>query len=354
MVPGLPEAAKHTHSEVFRVDPAHARYPLLCEAFWAHLGRLDEHIAAPHADTLGLAHGGHLQVQWWTDETGQFFAAQVMDARTGGLWEVFHVPTGAGTPVVGRRLCMGSPAALESLDALWLEVFADVLGDPAPIKRHPAFVELVAAGTNPAGVVTVHDDLARIAKLQSDVYYWSHLAKTLDKASSARVSPYSPPTEPDASPEVQDSSAGPRQWGLKDIGEWARLNEDRIIIMQRAISTTKRGSYENPALLYECLELLATEYTQVKTGQADRNAFKNRADSMGVEYGGSVEPSVAGELGDLYFIRWNGRRQFLDQHLSKGNARDPRFCLRIYFLFCPVVQKVIVGHMPTHLPTGRS
>ena len=124
--------------------------------------------------------------------------------------------------------------------------------------------------------------------------------------------------------------------------------------MPRAIAATKRSTFEQPALLFECLELLATEYTQVKTGKADRFAFKNKAESLGLDFGGSVEPSVAGEMGDLYFVRWHGRRQFLDQHLCKGNARDPRFCMRIYFFYDEDTQKVIVGHMPSHLPTSTS
>lgn len=354
MVHGSIQATTVPHSEIFRVDVAHHRYPLLSEIFWAHLGRLDSYITAPNPDTVGHALGEYLQVQWWTDESGCFFAAQVIDGRNGGVWEVFHVPAGAGQPVVGHRVCTGSPDAVSVLEALWLEVFADLLSEAVSVKRHPTFVELVAAGSSPAGVIAVQDDLARIARLQSEVDYWSHLAKSMDKAINLRASTYQHTSFPAALPVPSEPAEGPRQWALKDISEWAHLNSDRIIIMQRAVSTTKRGSFENAALLYECLELLANEYTQVKTGKADRNAFKNKADSMGVEYGGSVEPSVAGELGDLYFIRWQGRRQFLDQHLSKGNARDPRFCLRIYFYFCPIAERVIVGHMPTHLPTGRS
>ena len=129
---------------------------------------------------------------------------------------------------------------------------------------------------------------------------------------------------------------------------------DRITILPRAISATKRSPYENAAFLYDCLELLATEYTQVKTGAADRFAFKEKADAMGLDYGGSVDPTRAGERGDQYFIRWRGRRRFLDQHITKGSARDPRFCLRIYFTFDEDEQKVVVGSMPAHLDTSSS
>lgn len=335
-----------------RIVEEHDGSARLASMFWAWLGRLDEHIGTPAPDTVGQTRGARFHVQWWVDPSGQFFAAQVMDATACGTWEVFHVPASTGKAVAGRSLCMGTAQALAVLDAMWGEVFEELLGEAAPSTRHPAFVELVAAGTSPAGVVSVQDDQARIARLQSDVAYWTHLAKTLDKASSARGGTYTPAVTLPPAHEPAVPPAQARQWALKDIAEWAQLNADRIIIQPRAISATKRSPYESPALLYQCLELLATEYTQVKTGKADRHAFKDKADAMGIDFRGSVDPSVAGELGDMYFVRVGGRRRFLDQHLAKGNSRDLRFCLRIYFCWDPDQQRVIVGHLPSHLPNS--
>lgn len=90
--------------------------------------------------------------------------------------------------------------------------------------------------------------------------------------------------------------------------------------MQRAISATKRSTFEQPALLYECLELLANEYTQVKTGKADRNAFRDKARSIGIDFGGSVDPSVAGEMGELYFVR---REEGADFWISTSSREMP-------------------------------
>lgn len=59
------------------------------------------------------------------------------------------------------------------------------------------------------------------------------------------------------------------------------------------------------------------------------------------------------KLGDPYFIRLGGRR-FLDTHLGKGSARDPtvRPTLRIYFCWDEDKRRVVIGHMPSHLPTS--
>ena len=335
--------------EVFSLNGEHGK---LAKSFWGWLAKLDPHMREPAPDTIGSVSGERLHVQWWTDHTGGWFATQVFDKATRSAWELFLVPGSAGQPMAGRRLCMGDTPALEVLDGLWLEVFGEAIDSPAAQARYPAFSELVAAGSSPSGVTAVRDDSAHVARLQSDVDYWKHLATSLSKAALTRESVYTPPPPADSPPAPSDCVTAPRKWGLKDIAEYAEANAHRITILQRAISATKRSSFENPDLLYACLELLATEYTAVKTGKADRNAFKAKAEAMGVDFGGSVDPSVAGELGDLYFIRLGGRRRFLDQHLGKGGARDPRYCMRVYFCWDESSQLVVIGHMPSHLPTS--
>jgi hypothetical protein len=64
---------------------------------------------------------------------------------------------------------------------------------------------------------------------------------------------------------------------------------------------------------------------------------------------GSAGMSVAGAEGDSYFVNWSGRRRFLDLHITRGGGRDQRYCMRIYFFWDADSQKVVVGHLPSHL-----
>ena len=146
--------------EVFSLTGAHQT---VAASFWAWLGQQDHHIRPPAPDTIGSMCGDRLRVQWWTDPTGAWFAAQVVDMTARSLWEVFLVPARSGQPVAGRRLCMGDASAIELLDTLWLEVFAPLVGTQVVEARYPAFGELVAAGCNPSGVTTVRDDAAKPA-----------------------------------------------------------------------------------------------------------------------------------------------------------------------------------------------
>ena len=150
--------------EVFSLAGEHQT---VAASFWTWLGQQDQHIRPPAPDTIGTMCGGRLQVQWWTDPTGAWFAAQVTDMTSRSLWEVFLVPARSGQPVAGRRLCMGDASAIELLDTLWLEVFAPLVGSQVDEARYPVFGELVAAGSNPNGVTTVRDDAAMVARLVS-------------------------------------------------------------------------------------------------------------------------------------------------------------------------------------------
>ena len=345
------DSSDNRRGEIFSVEGESDRHTKLAQSFWEWLAKLDPGLRAPAPDTIGSASGERMHVQWWCDPTGVWFATQVMDTATHGAWELFLVPGSSGQPVAGRRFCMGDGPARAVQDELWLDVFGDVLAAQVTTARYPAFSELVAAGSNPTGVTAIRDDSVLVAKLQSDVQYWQHLALSLGKSALTRESPYTPSRAP-SSPPAPPEPGVKREWALKDIGEYAEANSERIVILPRAISATKRSTFQNPELLYECLEMLANEYTHVKTGKADRHAYKAKADALGIDIGGSVDPSVAGSMGELYFIRWGGRRRFLDQHLVKGNSRDTRYCMRIYFCYDEDSQKVIVGHMPSHLPTS--
>jgi len=149
--------------------------------------------------------------------------------------------------------------------------------------------------------------------------------------------------------EAGDVQEPARAWKLSDIEEWAEENADRILIMPRALSECRKSDYENHALFYQCLDLLGDTYRLVKLGQMPRETLKEQADNLGLDIGGSVDPSMAGSCGDEYFVRYGGRRRFLDQHLASGSSRQQRFCLRIYFFWDDDLKLVVVGSAPKHL-----
>ncbi|MFK4705624.1 hypothetical protein ABIC83_002463 [Roseateles asaccharophilus] len=146
---------------------------------------------------------------------------------------------------------------------------------------------------------------------------------------------------------VQELAPATSKRRLSELAGWAAENADRVIVLKRAISAAKKSVYEDEEFVFQALDLLATTYRDVKLGLVDRMAYKTACEKLGVDFGGSIDVQQA----DDYFFNWNGRRRFLDQHLGKGIARDPRYCFRAYFTWDEDEAKVIIGWVPSHLPT---
>jgi len=76
---------------------------------------------------------------------------------------------------------------------------------------------------------------------------------------------------------------------------------------------------------------------------------------LGVEEGPSVSDSTLGKFDQQYEVAYQigyRSKQVLERHIKGGsNARDPRYCMRIYFFWDDERQKVVVGHLPSHLDT---
>jgi hypothetical protein len=69
--------------------------------------------------------------------------------------------------------------------------------------------------------------------------------------------------------------------------------------------------------------------------------------SSGYRFG--ISGSRAGEQGDEYFVPYRGRKRFLEWHLKKGNSRDPRRDLRIYFFWDEEDEEIVLGYLTGHL-----
>jgi len=63
---------------------------------------------------------------------------------------------------------------------------------------------------------------------------------------------------------------------------------------------------------------------------------------------------AVGEYEDEYFVPYpvgSGLKRKLEFHLRRGNSRDERQCLGIYFFWDEQARLVVVGSLPAHLRT---
>lgn len=72
---------------------------------------------------------------------------------------------------------------------------------------------------------------------------------------------------------------------------------------------------------------------------------------------GAISKERVGEFESEYMVDYTigqSPRQLLEWHLTKGNDKDERRCLRIYFFWDPEMCVVVVGHLPSHLRNRMS
>lgn len=306
---------------------------------WRALQQDDGHL--PDLDQFGTGEvvGGHLRVKFVRDSDGQLFACEVADVLHGRIWEAGFARTAQAQWCTFWRDLSSSPSEPEA----WRAATAQLSLAAHTPRYEPTFEGVAAAQAASGGIVLGENVLTRAAT-DDDLAYWRDLARS--QASLIGHLTTRAPVRDDVTGPAAEAPQPGRDWRLKELGEWAALNSERIVILPRAIAAARKSVYEDEACVFAALEVLAGPYREVKASQAPREKARSELATLGISMGGSVDPAYAG---DEYYVRWSGRRRFLDQHLKKGTSRDPRFSLRIYYTWDDELGKCVVGWLPTHL-----
>lgn len=148
-------------------------------------------------------------------------------------------------------------------------------------------------------------------------------------------------------PDIPDNLDGFEDWCHENLS-------GAVTFLPRAFRAAEKSRYEDVGLIYQALLLLRDFYVPMKRegGSKQQEAFKKECRKLGIdEKLGIIGKGGAGERGDNYFIRYNGKRRLLEMHLRKGNQHDEKICFRLYFFWEKEERQVVVGWLPSHLPT---
>lgn len=138
---------------------------------------------------------------------------------------------------------------------------------------------------------------------------------------------------------------------------------DHVLLLPRAKRALKGAEFEDVELVFRCIRLLAEEYWRLRTASKDeyedaKRAFGEKLKHLGVDEEASITPTRLGELREQYTVDYTigqSSTQILNRHLRGGSStKENRYCLRIYFFWDDARQKVVVGHLPSHLETRAS
>lgn len=163
-------------------------------------------------------------------------------------------------------------------------------------------------------------------------------------------------------PLTQSFNAGAKYPPLSQIAAWAKenLDESRIVIAPAALKNAAASQYQDPDLVYRSLKFLAREYWNLQMsgnlGEDERKQIREKHQAglnrLGLSDAFSRTMNWKTDIGKKYITSLDGREYKLDRHLKKGSGSDDRHHFRIYYTWDSREKRVVVGHMPDHLPTG--
>lgn len=139
---------------------------------------------------------------------------------------------------------------------------------------------------------------------------------------------------------------------LSNFEAWCRENLSGFVeLHSRAFQGAAKSAYEDSSLIYKSLLLLRDFYVPMRRdgGMELKRAFSQQCSKLGLSEEETGSRERAGEEGDEYFVRYLGKKVFLDRHLKRSNSRDPRYCFRLYFFWDDGNEQVVVGWLPSHL-----
>ena len=149
----------------------------------------------------------------------------------------------------------------------------------------------------------------------------------------------------------------PTDGDYSEVRDWIDTYfPDKLVLLPRAVRSLKDAIFEDKALVYKCLILLATKYHAYRMGLRSYEKFLEECKRVdaGLEERGAITDTAAGMQGDEYFVQYKGKKHKLERHLAKGSNKDRRYCLRIYFFWDDEDQVVVIGDLPHHLDTSAT
>lgn len=157
--------------------------------------------------------------------------------------------------------------------------------------------------------------------------------------------------------ETDDTIEYPDNWD--DLETWVELyGQDRLVLHPKAAKAARESPFKDIPLAYKAFDYLVRYYIPMRTRSSDDHEAYERSKQALAELG--LEESDVGTADDIkrykheYKRLYNGKEVTLDRHLKRGVGFGGDFQFRLYFYYDDAEEKVLVGHLPTHLTNRLS
>jgi hypothetical protein len=152
--------------------------------------------------------------------------------------------------------------------------------------------------------------------------------------------------------ENDDQVEYPDNWD--DLETWVELyGQNRLVLHPKAAKAARESPFKDISLAYKAMDYLVRYYIPMRTRTTDDSDAYQRSKQALAELG--LEESDVGTADEIkrykqeYKRQYEGREVTLDRHLKRGVGFGGDFQFRLYFYYDDVTEKVLVGHLPTHL-----
>lgn len=149
-----------------------------------------------------------------------------------------------------------------------------------------------------------------------------------------------------------EESYYPDNWDELEL--WVEeYGQGKLFLHALAIKAAKESPFNDIPFAYKAMEYLVRYFIPMKNRDPDDDQpfldEKRALEELGIER----EP-VGTALNDHrykheYKRQYDGRTIWLDDHLKWGKGFDPATLFRLYFHYDEPTEKVVIGHLPTHL-----
>jgi len=322
------QAAFHLTDRVGR------KFSVFDQAVRTYRPGFDPDTESPFAHPLGLA-GRIRKNVGGPDGYRRFISSEVLRRTVEGAGALKRLPSFAQTKrtaaELNRRNARRSGSSNDELLKLAEDEIAQLKNDlESRARESDKLLEIAEAERETAK--------AEVSRLQSTVYNLQRKLESLEAAGGA-------------------ATDVPIPDNLRELEQWAATHlAGTVVLHSRALRGAKFSEYKDNSVVYQALLLLRDYYVPMRrhSGTEREQAFQRRCGELGIEDHPCFAGNRAGEQGDAYFIRIGQNRVQLDRHLKKGAGREPRHCFRLYYCWDATTRQVVVGWLPSHLPTRAS
>lgn len=137
-----------------------------------------------------------------------------------------------------------------------------------------------------------------------------------------------------------------------NIAELCRLQyAEKLLLLQRAEHSLSKAQFEFPHLVFQALGILANEYRDWRLGKISQGDFKDKCSKFGITLS-TIRRKHNCRAADPFVVNYppgSQKTQWLQYQLCKGNSKESRYCMRIYFFWSEQDKLVVIGDLPQQL-----